>query len=206
MTRAPAERMCAMVCNVVGRAEGEDRKIPVDEFQRTMHDFGCGKSFSVESRGFLELESGFLRDGKGRPAANDIKRAGARQQFLSGLPIDAEGLLQSPREIIHRPMQAGITSPASDEFRGKGNGRYECLGGSGALLLAGMKRQADVRFPSQWGGLLVRHGYRKNTGPAGMCLEGKNVRALPRLRDGDQHRVLELQLCPINRYDGGADR
>ncbi len=69
-----------------------------------------------------------------------------------------------------------------------------------------MKVDGDVTGAGQRRVRRVGDGDRGGPAAAGRLSHADDVRALPRLRNGDGRSLAELQVAPIDRGDGGADR
>ncbi|KWV90278.1 hypothetical protein PFLmoz3_00276 [Pseudomonas fluorescens] len=105
-----------------------------------MAHFGAAEGFGLDRRGFLELERGFLGDGKPGATADHHQALAAFEGVDGQAPILSGGVTQALGQGLTGLQQVGFLIPVADQLCTGAQGGDKTLGGGHAEFRPGAQR------------------------------------------------------------------
>ncbi|RIH76691.1 hypothetical protein Mterra_03849 [Calidithermus terrae] len=184
--------------------EHQQREAGLHQGHRAVQQLGAGHGLGVQGAGLLELERELVGDGEGVAAPHHQGVVALGQGLEPGAPVGLGGSVHGLGEQGEGVLEALVVGPVGHELGQGGQGRQVALGRGHRLLGLGPQRQHHLAGPGERRGLLVDEGHRERPAAAGLAGDLEQVRALPRLRDGDDEGLVEREAGPVDRGDRGG--
>jgi len=158
-----------------------------------MTHLGAAEGFGLDRRGFLELERGFLGDGKTSATADDHQLLAVAQGVDGVRPILFGRLAQAIGQRTAGVQQVGFLVPVADQQRAGAEGGDKALGRGHTEFRPGAQRHMEFAGGFQGRVFGIHQRDAQGAALAQQAQAVDQVRALARLREAERDLAADLQ-------------